>query len=104
MDLRHPMTETLRARLAELERRAEHIEEDLRHPLEADSEEQAVDLADDEALASVSEVLRREIVETRAALARIEQGTYGYCERCGGPIAARRSEALPTATRCIGCA
>lgn len=104
MDLRHPMTEALRTRLAELESRAEHIEEDLRHPLEADSEEQAVDLADDEALASVSDVLRREIVETRAALARVEQGTYGYCDRCGGPIAARRLEALPTATRCISCA
>ena len=104
MDRHHPMAETLRARLAELEDRADHVEEDLRHPLEADSEEQAADLADDEALAGVSAVLRREIGETRAALARVEQGTYGYCGRCGGPIAAQRLEALPTATRCIHCA
>jgi DnaK suppressor protein len=38
-----------------------------------------------------------------AALARIEDGTYGRCERCGEPIAEERLEALPYATRCIEC-
>ena len=38
-----------------------------------------------------------------AALARIDAGTYGNCERCGGPIAADRLEALPWATKCIEC-
>jgi len=94
----------LRAKLEELESRATEIEDDLRHPLEADSSEQAVDLADDESLAGVSEVLRREIADIRAALARIEDGSYGVCARCGNEISARRLEALPTATRCIDCA
>lgn len=96
--------ETLRARLQELESRAGEIEDDLRHPLDADSSEQAVDLADDESLAGVSGVLRREIADIRAALARIEDGNYGVCARCGAEISARRLEALPTATRCIDCA
>jgi len=96
--------EQLQARLEELERRAEEIEDDLRHPLDADSSEQAIDLADDEALAGVDDVLRREIAQIRAALLRIENGTYGICARCGGDIGAERLEALPTATRCIRCA
>ena len=104
MDLHHAMIDALRARLAELAGRAGNIEEDLRHPLEADSTEQAVDLADDEALAGVSDVLRREIAETRAALARAEQGQYGLCEHCGQRISPERLKALPTATRCISCA
>ncbi len=38
-----------------------------------------------------------------AALARIEQGTYGKCQRCGRPIADERLEAIPYATLCIDC-
>lgn len=98
------MADKLRARLRELESRAEFVEDDLRHPLDADSSEQAVDLADDEALAGVSQVLRREIADIRQALLRIEEGTYGECAVCGKPIAPARLEALPTATRCINCA
>ena len=37
------------------------------------------------------------------ALARIDAGTYGNCERCGRPIASDRLEALPWATECIEC-
>ena len=38
-----------------------------------------------------------------AALARIETGTYGICERCGKPIAPERLEARPWAALCIDC-
>lgn len=37
------------------------------------------------------------------ALARIEEGTYGTCRRCGKPIAEERLEALPHAELCIDC-
>jgi len=94
----------LRARIKELTNRAEVIEDDLRHPLDADSSEQAVDLADDEVLIGVDEVVRQEILQTRAALQRIENGTYGICSSCGNPIDANRLKALPTALRCIKCA
>ena len=36
-----------------------------------------------------------------AALARIDDGTYGRCERCGQEIEEERLEALPYATLCI---
>ncbi|HYZ11518.1 MAG TPA: TraR/DksA C4-type zinc finger protein [Actinomycetota bacterium] len=35
------------------------------------------------------------------ALERLEQGTYGLCERCGRPIEKARIKALPYATLCI---
>jgi DnaK suppressor protein len=38
-----------------------------------------------------------------SALARLDEGTYGRCERCGRPISEERLEALPYATRCIEC-
>lgn len=39
----------------------------------------------------------------REALERIEQGTYGICQRCGQPIAAGRLEALPYTPYCVSC-
>lgn len=37
------------------------------------------------------------------ALARIADGTYGYCQQCEEPIPAKRLEALPWAERCVQC-
>ena len=37
------------------------------------------------------------------ALARLEQGTYGDCDECGGDIAEARLRALPFAIRCKAC-
>ena len=98
------LAEQLKVRLADLLDRAEVIEDDLRHPLDADSSEQAVDLADDEALEGIDDVLRAEIQQIRFALQRIENGTYGDCANCGEPIRRERLEARPIATRCIKCA
>ena len=36
-----------------------------------------------------------------AALRRIEDGSYGTCEICGGPIGAERLSAIPWARLCI---
>lgn len=44
--------------------------------------------------------LIRKIEET---LDRINEGDYGYCEKCGVEIGLRRLEARPTATLCIDC-
>jgi len=98
------IAEQLRSRLDELLERAEVIEDDLRHPLDDDWEEQAIDLADDEALEGVDEILRAEIGQIRLALIRIENGTYGTCSNCGTEIDRKRLEARPIATRCIKCA
>jgi DnaK suppressor protein len=38
-----------------------------------------------------------------AALARIDDGTYGECVNCGAQIPEERLEAMPWATLCIDC-
>jgi DnaK suppressor protein len=43
------------------------------------------------------------LAEIDAALARMDDGTFGVCQRCGNPIAPDRLEALPWATLCIDC-
>ncbi len=44
---------------------------------------------------------RKLIAKIDAALERIVQGTYGYCEETGDPISLRRLEARPIATLSI---
>lgn len=46
---------------------------------------------------------RAALEEVRAALGRIDAGTYGVCTRCGAEIPGARLEAMPTATLCITC-
>ena len=45
----------------------------------------------------------QQLALVNAALARLEDGTFGRCIRCGEPIAPGRLEALPWAPRCIDC-
>jgi DnaK suppressor protein len=44
---------------------------------------------------------RKLIAKIDAALSRIEDGTYGYCDETGEPIALKRLEARPIATLSI---
>jgi DnaK suppressor protein len=44
---------------------------------------------------------RKLIAKIDAALSRIDDGTYGYCEETGEPISLRRLEARPIATLSI---
>jgi DnaK suppressor protein len=47
---------------------------------------------------------RRHLAEIDRALARLVDGTYGTCERCGTRIDPNRLAARPVAARCITCA
>jgi DnaK suppressor protein len=46
---------------------------------------------------------RKLIKKIDEALGRINDGSYGYCEKCGVEIGIKRLEARPTATLCIDC-
>jgi hypothetical protein len=46
---------------------------------------------------------QRELAEIDAALARIEDGTYGRCEVCGHAIGFQRLRAVPEARTCVNC-
>jgi DnaK suppressor protein len=45
----------------------------------------------------------RHLDEVEAARRRLEDGTYGICERCGAAIAPARLEARPVARSCVAC-
>jgi RNA polymerase-binding transcription factor DksA len=94
----------LEQRLAELEQRAIRIEAEMTTPMNADSEEQATEAADDAALATEDAMITREIVAVIAAIARIDAGHYGKCATCGADIPPARLAAMPEARLCMECA
>ena len=94
----------LEAQLAELEERLERIERDLAEPPDPDSSERAVQMEDDEALEGQAAVVSNDIASVRRALDRIDDGSYGYCVKCGEEISEGRLEARPEAAMCITCA
>ncbi len=55
------------------------------------------------AKATEARALRR-MERIRAALRRIDEGTYGDCARCEEPIAVGRLQADPATLVCIACA
>jgi len=38
-----------------------------------------------------------------AALERLQEGTFGQCQRCGASISAGRMQAQPSAATCLAC-
>ena len=94
----------LQAQLAELGPRFANIVSDLDTPADRDWDDHAIEMEDDEALEGQGALVEREIASVKRALARIEDGSYGICVRCGEPIGAARLEARPEAALCIDCA
>ncbi len=47
--------------------------------------------------------VRELLAQVERALARIDAGTYGECQRCGAFISESRLEAVPAAEFCIAC-
>jgi RNA polymerase-binding transcription factor DksA len=62
------------------------------------------DAFEQELSSSLLENADRILGEVSAAVARLDAGTYGRCERCGAEIPAGRLRAAPYARRCVGCA
>lgn len=52
---------------------------------------------------SVTENVRELLGQSLRALQRLDAGTYGLCESCGGPIPVGRLRAFPRATLCVPC-
>ncbi len=46
---------------------------------------------------------RKLIKKIDETLGRIDEGDYGFCDKCGVEIGIKRLEARPTATLCIDC-
>lgn len=43
------------------------------------------------------------LADVDRALQKLDQGTYGRCDRCGEPIAPERLEAIPSSVVCVTC-
>lgn len=94
----------LENRLAELERKLHGIQDELEAPLPTDDEDRALELDDDEVLEAIGKEGQREMRAIRAALQRMDDGTYGICQSCGEKISEERLLALPAAALCRICA
>ncbi|SHG90592.1 TraR/DksA family transcriptional regulator [Marivita hallyeonensis] len=93
-----------------LKRRAElagdllEIEDKLDDPMPKDWEDRASERQGDEVLEALGNVELEELRKIDAALARIEEGTYGICPKCGETISDERLVAVPEAALCRRCA
>ena len=102
--------ERCRERLLTLQRQVEQrvfrLETEI-YNTEADRHIEHMDHAQEEAISdeiiALDERSRQQMQEIQAALARIEEGTYGECTRCGEPINPKRLEIMPTTHFCIRC-
>jgi DnaK suppressor protein len=52
----------------------------------------------------VGRTLEGSLVRIERALAKLGDGTYGCCDRCGEAIPSARLRALPDSVLCVGCA
>ncbi len=94
----------LEARLGELEERRRGIREELLSHESSDWEDLAQEREEDEVLEDMGNAANMEIRMIRAALARIDEGEYGYCAECGAPIGEARLDLLPATPFCAECA
>jgi RNA polymerase-binding transcription factor DksA len=89
---------------SELSRRLDAIDADLSVALEADSEERATQVENDEVLWGMQAEGAQQIAAVDAALERLENGTYGRCAKCHENIGKDRLAAVPYTPFCIMCA
>ncbi len=67
----------------------------------ADSNSSADRFEDFEEKSALMTPLKAKLAQVESALKRIEDGTYGKCRVCNGPIEEARLEANPAAETCI---
>ena len=65
--------------------------------------DEAANIYNKQVLLSLNENERLRLKEVDESLDRIESGTYGICEECGGPISIKRLEVRPVAKYCVPC-
>lgn len=52
---------------------------------------------------TIANNLADRILQVERALERLDEGGYGWCEKCGNPIPVERLAAFPSATLCVTC-
>lgn len=104
---RQAIRQKLEEMLAERVKRGGALEKHLRGTdgrLEADFADRVAFTEMDEVLTQLDDQARAEILQIRAALQRVEDGSYNTCVKCGADIGTRRLLAMPFAILCVDCA
>lgn len=101
---RETLRASLHARRAELDALLERIRSNITRGLHPDSKERAKELEDKAVVDALGNdaVAERRLID--ATLGRLDDGTYGICQTCKAPIAAKRLTAYPYAMDCLDCA
>jgi len=94
----------LESRWRELDHRLRGIDDELEHHNNPDLEDHATEAEPDEVLERIGIAGMNEIKMIKAALGRIEDGSYGICVRCGEDISEDRLDVLPYTPICKDCA
>jgi RNA polymerase-binding transcription factor len=68
-----------------------------------DSGDQSIATISKESLFQQNSQRLGQLRSIEAALARVDEGTYGVCASCGEDIATRRLQALPWTEHCLRC-
>ncbi|MFA5954303.1 MAG: TraR/DksA C4-type zinc finger protein [Patescibacteria group bacterium] len=69
----------------------------------SDEDENSAEVATFTTNLSVESELEKALRDVRAALKRLDDGTYGKCKYCGEQIDERRLFARPSSSACISC-
>ena len=94
----------LETRLKELDENLHKIEDLLDEPHSRQVEEFAAETEDNEVLEGHGNAGLKEMSMIKAALARIDDDTYGICQQCEENILEERLEILPYTPLCRNCA
>lgn len=88
----------------EYETRIAKIEDHIQNPqddLNEHWEDQAIAYSQNDMRKNLMVEAQQSLSYVNNALSRIENGSYGECEVCAGPIEPQRLQALPYATLCM---
>lgn len=96
--------ETLEARRAALTGHLVEVEHTLDAPMPKDWEDRSSERQGDEVLERLGNAELDELRQIDAALARIAEGTYGYCQICGETVSDERLDLIPATPFCKKCA
>jgi RNA polymerase-binding transcription factor len=100
--------EELEARRSELQAELEGLTTVTRDPTATIGFGKRVGEGTSEAIGRIERVgqadaLAAKLADVDRALAKLDEGTYGLCDRCGAVIPQERLQALPWAVWCLSC-
>ena len=96
--------EVLEKELARTRAKLDQLRENLQHKADYGLGTGGATIYEWEFQLDLRENLQQKARSIEAALRKLDDGAYGVCERCHGPISPERLAVLPHTTLCINCA